>query len=419
MRFTRSEGSLFVKILRNSVLVLLVIIFISIVYNFRNMESDTESALIAEATASIEFKGVFIRNETPVAYYGGGTLSYSVSDGGRLGNGSVIAVAYPDPSQIDRNREAEKLRRDLDILQKIQNPGTRESAQPSDLSASIEENYRNLIFCRDMNDRTAISNVTETLLIQMSTYQIITGSVNDFTAQINDINMRLAQLEQQKIEPSEVIKADRSAYFVSYCDGYEDKLNSNSLDSVTIDMVREVTDSRKDDKNIIGKLVDGYCWYMAGVIDNSRKEYTVGSTVSIRPESSADTFTAKIVDVRDEGDPKNTLIIIQCSEFSYDLVQHRTENVELIRGHFKGLKVPREAIRFVSIDEKTGEETADGKPSVTSVNYKGVYILKGEQPEFKKIDVVYEGSDYVLSAEHTDDKSYLQLYDDIMIEGVD
>ena len=37
---------------------------------------------------------------------------------------------------------------------------------------------------------------------------------------------------------------------------------------------------------------------------------------------------------------------------------------------------------------------------------------------FKKIDVIYEGSDYVLS-KITDDTDFLELYDDIMIEGVD
>ena len=62
MRFTKTDSGLAVKILRNTVLILFFVIFISIVYNFRNRESDTESALIAEATASVEFKGVFIRD---------------------------------------------------------------------------------------------------------------------------------------------------------------------------------------------------------------------------------------------------------------------------------------------------------------------------------------------------------------------
>ena len=49
---------------------------------------------------------------------------------------------------------------------------------------------------------------------------------------------------------------------------------------------------------------------------------------------------------------------------------------------------------------------------------KGVYIRKGEQVVFKKIDVIYEGGDYVLS-KITNDNEFLALYDDIMIEEVD
>ena len=45
--------------------------------------------------------------------------------------------------------------------------------------------------------------------------------------------------------------------------------------------------------------------------------------------------------------------------------------------------------------------------------------MKGEQVEFKKIDVIYEGSDYVLSKLHENDPDYLTLYDDIILEGVD
>jgi hypothetical protein len=110
-------------------------------------------------------------------------------------------------------------------------------------------------------------------------------------------------------------------------------------------------------------------------------------------------------------------MILSCSRFNADLVQHRTENVEVIKGEYTGLKIPREAIRFLDIEEEHIDE--NGKKSESIVNTKGVYALKGEQVEFKKIDVIYEGSDYVLSAEHQGDSDYISLYDDILIEGVD
>ncbi|MBQ9808506.1 MAG: hypothetical protein IJM55_06525 [Ruminococcus sp.] len=420
MRFTKSEGSLMVKILRNTVLVLFLVIFISIVYNFRNRESDTESALIAEATASVEFKGVFIRDETPVTYDGTGVISYNVSDGGKLGKGTVIAEVYASEDQIGVRREIEKLTKELEILKKIQNPGTQESVQPAALAENIKEDYRNLVLSRDTGNYEGVSAAAETMLIQLSTYQMITSEVENFEPQIADLNARLTELKGQESKPLKTIPSDSSAYFVSYCDGYESRLSSKTLDKLTIADIDEITDSREAGGNVVGKLVDGYCWYLAGVIDNSRKEYKVGADVQIRLASSAETFDAEIYDIRDEGDPSRSIIILSCSQFSYDLVQHRTETIELIRGEYRGLKVPREAIRFVTDketvtgtgEESTGEETEE-------VSSKGVYIREGEQIEFKKIEVIYEGSDYVLSAIHEEDSSYLALYDDILLEGDD
>jgi len=415
MRFTGTDSSMMVKILRNTVIVLFLVIFVSVIYNQKNRDSDTESALISEATAVAEFKGVFVRDESPISYNGRGILSYSVPDGGKIESDGIIAVAYSDDSQIKRNREQASLEKELDILLKIQNPGTRESAQPSELSANISEDYREFIFCRDRMDLSGVKSVKDELIVEMSTYQIITNEVTDFSQQVKDIQTRLDQLKREAAKPIETVSSKKPGYFVSYCDGYEDKLTLSSLDTLTADQIEQVADTRLDDPKVVGKLISGYNWYLAGVVDNSRQEYKVGDYVRIRPESSPESFTAEIKDIRSEGDPKRAVLILACREFSSELVQHRCENIELIRGNYRGLKVPREAIRFVN-----EEVTEEGSGITKDVNYKGVYVLNGEKIEFKKIDVIYEGSDYVLSSlEHTGDESYLALYDDIMIEGVD
>lgn len=417
MSSENSGISILAKVLRNLVLILFLIIFVSIVYNFRNQESSTESALMTNAVSSISFKGVFIRDEQAVTYGGGGAVSYNVTDGGRVGDGTVIAEVFQSDDQIKNDREIQKLTEELEILNKIQNPGTIESAQPANLSSNIEETYRNIIYKRDMGNYDEISEEMDNLLIYLSTYQIVTEEEVDFSSKVNDINAELTQLHNSSVEPTERIISDRSAYFVSYCDGYEEQFNKESIDSITVEQLKNVTDEKMKSDNIIGKVIDGYEWYLAGVINNSKGEYQAGDKVQLRFESIEENFDAKIIDIRDEGDPAESIIIVSCQEFNYDLVQHRCENVQLIRGNYSGLKVPREAIRFVQMEETEVDEETGIKQTVMK-NFKGVYIKEGEQVEFRKIDVIYEGSDYVLSAVHEDDSSYLSLYDDIMIEGV-
>ncbi len=418
MRTANSETSVVSKILRNIVLVLFLIIFASIIYNLKNRESPTESALMAEASASVEFRGVFIREEQPVIFSGIGALSYSVPDGGKLGSGSVIAQVYENDSQIIVNREIEQLENQLAILNKIQNPGTLESAQPASLSKNIESAYRNLIYICDTKDYSDVNSEAEELLVLLSTYQMVTDEITDFNTEINDINSRLTELKASKAAPVVTITSERPAYFVSYCDGYENTLTEESLSSLTVEQLKGITDSKQNDPTVVGKLIDGYQWYLAGIIDNSNKLYQIGENVQLRFESASETFDAEIIDIRDEGDPAESIIIASCNQFNYDLVQHRCKQVELIKGDYSGLKVPREAIRFKPF-EQTKIDTELGMETTVTQNYKGVYILKGEQVEFKKIDVIYEGSDYVLSAVRNDDSSYLALYDDIMVEGAD
>ncbi len=418
MRSGNSENNVVAKVLRNVVIILFLVVCVSIVYNFGNRDSVTESALMADATASAEFKGVFIRDEKVVTYSGNGVLSYNVPDGGRLGNGTVIAQVYLTDDQIKANREIEELTKDLDILNKIQNPGTIESAQPSNLSVNIEETYRNLIYNRDICNYEEIDSLKDDFLILLSTYQIVTDSSIDFSSKISDINTKLLQLKASSVAPKEVITSDRSAYFVSYCDGLESQLTKENIASLTVEQLKQITDTKDDSPDIVGKLIDGYEWYLAGIVDNTRKEYAVGDKVSLRFESTSEIFKAEIIDVRDEGDPSKSIIVVSCNQFNYDLVQHRCEKVELIKGNYSGLKVPREAIRFRQQEEKIVDEDT-GITSTVTKNFKGVYILEGEQVEFKKLDVIYEGSDYVLSAVHDGDESYLALYDDIMVEGVE
>ena len=55
--------------------------------------------------------------------------------------------------------------------------------------------------------------------------------------------------------------------------------------------------------------------------------------------------------------------------------------------------------------------------TTTTTDYKGVYVLVGETPEFRKIDVVYEDDNYCLSRLDAG-SGYIALYDDIIVKGV-
>ena len=91
--------------------------------------------------------------------------------------------------------------------------------------------------------------------------------------------------------------------------------------------------------------------------------------------------------------------MISSDKLTFELVQHRVERVQMVVSEYNGVYVPRSAIRFNSDGEK------------------GVYVLMGQNIVFKKLDIIFEGEDFILSS-NTGASDYVLLYDDIITEGV-
>lgn len=406
------------KILNILLIVCVGTCMLTVAFQMMDQKYVTETAIMSSSDDSVSFKGVYIREEEVVKYGGTGSVSYCVSDGGKLGNGSKIAEIYADENQIDIKQQINELNNELALLEKIQNPGTLRSAQPSNISVLIEEEYKSIINNREMGNILELSEQKNEFLVLLSTYQLVTDSGADLTSRISEINLKISQLEASETVPLDTIYSDRSAYFVSYADGYEEELNKGKLGSITVETLKAVKDSGPvDDNKVIGKLIDGYEWYVVGVIDNRKQKFLADEKVKIKFQSTSEIVEGVIEEIRETDDAKESIVVVRCDELTYNLVQHRTERVEMIAGEFEGIKVPRKAIRFLDVTETVTDEES-GEKSTQTVNAKGVYVKLGERISFKRLDVIYEGGDYVLSSLNAGD-GYLALYDDIVVEGVD
>jgi hypothetical protein len=133
--------------------------------------------------------------------------------------------------------------------------------------------------------------------------------------------------------------------------------------------------------------------------------------------SSSASTPVTVSELRPGNTEDETLVVLYCDRMTSDFVQHRMEHVRLVKGEYEGIKVPRSAIRFCDVEEKS-TNVLTGEVTTTMVNYRGVYVMDGEEVVFRKLDVIYEGDDYVLSATNAG-SGYLILYDSIIVEGID
>lgn len=401
------------------VAVLVIVTVANVIVKQFSQHYKTETALLSNGVVSEQVQGVFIRDEQVISYDKGGVISYEVPDGGRIGADGVIANVYATEDQIAVEQKIDSLQNELLLLERISNPGTTQTAQPSNIAELFTQNYKEYLLDREKHDLSAVSSVREEMLVLLSTYQLITGKDASYEEQMREIRSEIAYLKATKGDPLDVITAKSAAYFVSYADGYESELTLSSVGSLTTAQIQAVHDNNISQQNpeIIGKLIDSYQWVLVAVVDNSDKKYQQGTAITLKFASTSETVSGIITSLNaSEGDTK-TIIGITCEAMTHDLVQHRTENVELILREYQGIYVPRSALHFNSLTEEI-EDKETGKFTQVTTRYRGVFILDGEQPEFRKLDVIYEGPDYVISAQRTE-KSYLALYDSIITKGID
>ena len=408
------------RILKFLLLVFAVVLAFSIFYHLFFTNYETENAIYYEVSDVSSFQGVYVRSESIKTYSGTGAVRYCVNDGAKLGVGSVIAEVYSSPEQIDLRRRIAEKEDEIAMLEKIENPGTSENAQPANLASLIDEQYKAMIRLRERQDYSAMSSAKQDMTVLMSTYEKVTDSGIDFNDRIVALEDEVARLNAQLSAPEETITTPESAYFVSFVDGYEDILSPENLSGMTPDLISTVSDDGTVSEEsiggqIIGKPIKSYAWYIVGVFDNRKMRLSEGDTATVRLESVPQNLSVKVVSLYSTGDIGKTQGVFRCDELTHDTVQHRTERVQIIRETVEGIRVPSSAIRFKTLTEEQTDE--EGNVTTTTTDYKGVYVLVGETPEFRKIDVVYEDDNYCLSRLDAG-SGYIALYDDIIVKGV-
>lgn len=398
-------NSVFVRVI--TVLISFFVIFTvgsQLYLNVKN-KYETETALSYSSATKETFYGIFIRDERPIKYSGTGAVSYMVPDGSKVANNSVVASIYGSDDDIEVNTRIERLESEIALLEKAQSPGTTETAQPEFMSSLIDEKYQNIATRLAKKDISDISKERDDFLSLMSIYRIVIGEEKDYDQRLDMLYEQLNILKGRQHSPVHEVTVDSTGYFVSYTDGYEDELNTSNISELDLDRIESIihtekTGGKESGRNDIGKLINGYDWKMVGIIDNSDAVYTAGDTVKLRFASTSDTVTAKIELITDTNDPEKSIVLIGCEQLTFDLVRHRVEHVDMILHDYEGIRVPRNALRF------------------NSDNDKGVYIVLGQRIMFKKINVIFECDEYLLSG-ITADPSYLSIYDEIVLSGVD
>lgn len=364
----------------------------------------TEVASLYTTTDSVGFKGVYVRDEKLVSYNVSGVINYLHPDGSKIAKNSVIAEVYSSQNDLAIQQEIETLEAQKAVLQDAQALVGTDTSQLESFSTQIYDKHAQIMQSLYDGDFKTASSLKDDMLNLQSKKEIVKGVETSYQSKITEIENRISMLRGQISREPYAISIGETGYFVSAVDGFENMLNSDTVFDLTKEHIEHIISAEEQESNpsgVIGKLIDGYKWYMLAVFDTVRLGTVFeGATVTLHIGASQQNVKADIISLKRQPDG-SSVCIFECDTFSSDFVDGRVAQVKLMMDDYEGIRIPTDAIRVE--DEKVG-----------------VYVLVGGiEVKFRQIKQIISEEDYTLVVDTSDEAGYISLYDTIIVEGKD
>ena len=365
----------------------------------------TEVATLYTATESISFKGIYVRDEKLVSYNVAGIINYTHSDGSKISKNAVIAQVYRNRSDIALRKQIEDLQTQREVLADAETLVGADTSQLESFSNQIGEKHSKLMEHLYRGEYAAASSLKNDILNLQSKREIVKGTETSYDGRISELDAQIERLSAQITSIPYDITIPETGYFISKVDGYEDKLNSQTVFDLTAEDIERITSAEPRAENptgVIGKLVSDYTWYMAAILDTVKLGTVFeGAQITLRIGSSNQNVKAEIVSLRRLEDGRS-IAVFKCDMFLADFIDSRVAQAKLLLEDYSGINIPNSALRISDEDGSVG-----------------VYIQDGIVAKFRKVRQILSKEEYTLVADTSGEDGYLSLYDTIIVEGRD
>ena len=383
-----------------------VIIYV-ICQMFRFGGSDYATQTVYEQTVNdtIPVEGIIFRDETVIPVGGNGIISCNYAVGEKVSTKTQLGSVYQNQAAIDEQRELKNVEQTLETLQKIQQNGdASEIVKPEVLNSSISEYGERLIAARDTENFSKLSDIRTGLTETYAKRDILMDSGADYTETIENLTNQRDSLKAGLGGTSQAFYSTAAGYFVDHVDGQEEILTEDYMQSLTAgqisDFVKSYPGYQADSTSV--KIVKDHNWYYAVTVSEEHvKSLKAGNKATLQFPTQKESVPVKVESV-DFDEASGLYKVVFLGDTINDfLLSTRVQSAEVLVSSYKGLKVPKEAIRFKD-DEM------------------GVYIKTMNKVYFRKLDKLYETDDFVISKTYYgNNEGYLELYDDVIVKGKD
>ena len=372
----------------------------------------TEIVTAADAVDGIKITGIIIRNEEIIKSDTSAAMHFEINDNECVAAGGVIANLYGSSTQSVAAAELKNIEKEINNIEQIHKYNDLNAVDIGTLNAKIYDEFNIIASITATGKFSSLQSNKEEMLALMNRRKLATGQEVDFSEQLSALKTKRDALLSRVGQPIGVLKTEKSGYFVSATDGYENILTPDKLDSITPEFLDDMKPENAGDDKTVGKLVSDYTMYIAASVSiNDSLSFKVGDKLVINTSlKSNPELDVEVHDINVSHASDRAVIIFSCQEMSGELSSMRTDTMTVVKKKYSGLKVGSKALR-VSTQTVTN---ADGTQSEKTVT--GVYIVNGVTAEFVPVNIIYTYDNYALCEIISEDGN-LRLYDEVIVKG--
>lgn len=386
---------------------LAVLVGVYVIVRFLGMMSQTIDSVAANrmtAYESISGTGWLVRDEKIVRNTKSENVKHLVSNGDKVGIGTVLAQVYSTESAMESAKQLDALDNDIVLMQTaMQSAGNYSDAAKVDQLISnqldaLASHVENGI-CTQLNEYSQeLRQLSLRRNAGMLNADNLKVEIESLKSQRNTLALRI---ERQTSE----IRSGSSGYFTEVVDGYESFLSYAQVSEMGAEEFEELVQKEpREPQNTFGKIVEGFHWYFAMPMSaEDAARLKIGREFTLRFNQIAQDISAEVVAINTADGSDRSLVFFKSSFISNDILVNRRLGAEVILASHTGLKVPTSAVHLL--------EKSNGS------NQLGVYILTGSTSRFKEIKPIYQGENYYIVAQENSDKA-LVAGDKVIIHGL-
>lgn len=412
------------KRLASGVIGILILIYIGYqIYNARFSPVQTETAVYATVSNSLQAEGIALRKESVITGGTGGVVDYVIPNGGKVAKGGTVANLYADSQSAMNQKKLQSLDSEIARLQKLATPGDTYAANPDTINSQINLQLTNLLNLVRSGSYADLPDSREAFLYLVNERQLVADKGANFSTRINTLKTQRDTLAKANSRPTGSVTAPEPGYFINAADGFETAFDYSGATGLMPDGLKTLLSTAPAaPTGAIGKICSDFNWYFAFILpENQLSQIKLGSTVRIQfPFAFSESVPATVAYINKTK--TEAAVILQSNYMNSSIAAIRKETAQIQTEEYTGIRVSKKAVHFETVSKQVKDEK--GKFSAVKRDVNGVYVMQGNQVLFRQIIPLYSTENYVL-CEASPKKSDLmtagtvQLSDEVVVEGSD